>query len=287
MRVFPVEPTRVVDGEAETVFVPGPVAYANCAPANNEKKNRSMKMNWLIFFIFENACKTYIVQYFNDLTQDQWIPSLSSHFTYWKKPKLGVDLYQITITMTPVQKIQFIKVLIHERAQISPAGILKLQLNDQPSLTVKEQILILKKLEQEGLITDLNIIGKAVSFWVISTFANYLNENKDDTDVITIEIGTNTLSIDKVTTAVRLNAVEVIFNPKSQEFNTLLKLATAKNHQVTYTDILGESVSKTTKRNLTFVIRNIKEALGILPAKKAKNKDIIKNIKGLGYKLTA
>lgn len=187
--------------------------------------------------------------------------------------------------MTPVQKIQFIKVLIHERALISPTGILKLQLNDQPSLTVKEQILILKKLEQEGLIGDLNIIGKAVSFWVISTFANYLNENKTDTDVITIEIGTNTLSIDKVTAAVRLNEVEAIFNPKSQEFETLLKLATAKNHQVTYTDILGESVSKTTKRNLTFVIRNIKEVLGILPAKKAKNKDIIKNIKGLGYKL--
>jgi len=194
-------------------------------------------------------------------------------------------LYQITITMTPVQKIQFIKVLIHESALISPVGILKLQLNDQPSLTVKEQILILKKLEQEGLIGDLNIIGKAVSFWVISTFANYLNENKTDTDVITIEIGTNTLSIDKVTAAVRLNEVEAIFNPKSQEFETLLKLATAKNHQVTYTDILGESVSKTTKRNLTFVIRNIKEVLGILPAKKAKNKDIIKNIKGLGYKL--
>jgi flagellar biosynthesis regulator FlaF len=88
-----------------------------------------------------------------------------------------------------------------------------------------------------------------------------------------------------VTAAVRLNEVEAIFNPKSQEFETLLKLATAKNHQVTYTDILGESVSKTTKRNLTFVIRNIKEVLGILPAKKAKNKDIIKNIKGLGYKL--
>jgi hypothetical protein len=187
--------------------------------------------------------------------------------------------------MTPVQKIQFIKVLIHERAQISPAGILKLQLKDQSSLSVKEQILILKKLEQEGLIGDLNIIGKAVSFWVISTFANYLNENKADTDVITIKIGTNTLSIDKVTAAVRLNTVEAIFNPKSQEFDTLLKLATTRNHQVTYTDILGESVTKTTKRNLTFVIRNIKEVLGILPAKKAKNKDIIKNIKGLGYKL--
>ncbi len=189
--------------------------------------------------------------------------------------------------MTPVQKIQFIKVLIHERAQISPAGVLRLQLKEQPLFPVREQIIVLQKLEQEGLINNLTVIGNAVCFWVISTFANYLNENKDDIDVITIEIGTNILSIDKVTAAVRLNTVEAIFNPKSQEFETLLKLATAKNHQVAYTDIIGDSVSKTTKRNLTFVMRNLKQALGILPAKKAKNKDIIKNIKGLGYKLIA
>jgi hypothetical protein len=187
--------------------------------------------------------------------------------------------------MKASEKLQFIKDLIHERAQISPAGILKLQLKDQPSLPVSEQILVLKKLEQEGLIGDLNIIGKAVSFWVISTFANYLHPDVSGDDIITVQIGDHTLSIDKVTATVRLNTIEAIFNPKSQEFAVLLKLATAKNNQVTYSDILGDSVSKTTKRNLTFVIRNIKEALGILPAKKAKNKDIIKNIKGVGYKL--
>lgn len=184
------------------------------------------------------------------------------------------------------EKLQFIKDLIHERAQISPAGILKIQLSDQPSFPTNEQILVLKKLEQESLIKDLNVIGKAVSFWVISTFGDYVKPVKTDADLISITIGTNTLSIDKVTATVHLNKVQAIFNPKSQEFAVLLKLATAKNHQVTYADILGASVSKTNKRNLTFVIRNIKEALGILPAKKAKNKDIIKNIKGVGYKLT-
>lgn len=71
------------------------------------------------------------------------------------------------------KKLQFIKDLIHERAQISPAGILKVQLKDQPLLPATEQILILKKLEQEKLIDNLNVIGKAVSFWAISTFGNY------------------------------------------------------------------------------------------------------------------
>ena len=183
------------------------------------------------------------------------------------------------------EKLQLIKDLIHERAQISPAGILKFQLKDQPSFPANEQILVLKKLEQENLIKDLNVIGKAVSFWVISTFGDYVKPIKIDDDLISLTIGTNTLSIDKVTATVRLNTVQAIFNPKSQEFAVLLKLAMAKNNQVTYADILGAPVSKTTKRNLTFVIRNIKEALGILPAKKAKNKDIIKNIKGVGYKL--
>lgn len=184
------------------------------------------------------------------------------------------------------EKLQFIKDLIHERAQISPAGILKFQLKDTLSFSTNEQILVLKKLEQEGLIKDLNVIGKAVSFWVISTFANYLHPDVAGDDLITVQIGDHALSIDKVTTMVSLNTVQAIFNPKSQEFAVLLKLATAKNNQVTYAEILGDSVSKTSKRNLTFVIRNIKEALGILPAKKAKNKDIIKNIKGVGYKLS-
>jgi len=184
------------------------------------------------------------------------------------------------------EKLQFIKDLIHERAQISPAGILKVQLKDQPLFPATEQILILKKLEQEKLIDNLNVIGKAVSFWVISTFGNYVHENKADGDVVTVEIGTDTLSINIHTGTVRLNNVEASLNPKSQEFETILKLAKAKNHQITYVDILGESVSKTTKRNLTFVIRNLKEALKILPTKTAKNKDIIKNIKGVGYKLS-
>ncbi len=92
----------------------------------------------------------------------------------------------------------------------------------------------MKPVQKIQFIKDLNVIGKAVSFWVISTFGNHLHENKSDNDLITIEIGTDTLSIDKVTAAVRLNT------------------------QVTYADILGESVSKTTKRNLTFVILNIK-----------------------------
>ena len=84
---------------------------------------------------------------------------------------------------------------------------------------------------------------------------------------------------------VKLNNIESELNPTSEEFKVLLKISTLENHIATYEDLLGKNSSKTMKRNLTFVIRNIKKTLGILPKKKAKNKDCIKNIKGHGYRL--
>ncbi len=193
--------------------------------------------------------------------------------------------------MTPVEKIQFVKGLVHERVQLSPLGPIVIPLNEIETFPIKDQMLVLKKLEQEGFVFDVELlkrpVGAAASMWVSSTYESEMKAKPviDKADLITLNLGTNTLLINKQTGMVRLNSVESMLNPKSQELATILKLATNKNHQVTYADILGESISKTTKRNLTFVIRNLKEALGILPAKKAKNKDIIKNIKGLGYKL--
>jgi hypothetical protein len=193
--------------------------------------------------------------------------------------------------MTPVQKIQFIKDLVHERVQLSPLGPIVIPLNEIETFPIKDQILVLKKLEQEGFVSEVELLKRAVgiaaSMWVSSTYESQMKPKPvaDKTDLITLDLGDNTLSINKRTGVVRLNDVESVLNPKSQELEVILKLATGKNHQVAYADILGESISKTTKRNLTFVVRNLKEALGILPAKKAQNKDIIKNIKGVGYKL--
>ena len=111
-------------------------------------------------------------------------------------------------------------------------------------------------------------------------------EKKDgdnDKDVIKTKAGL--LIFNKDTGYAKLEKFEANLNPQSQEAKVLLKLMTDRNHQATYEDLLGENPSKTNKRNLVFVIRNLKEILGILPKKKAKNKDCIKNIKGYGYKL--
>lgn len=84
----------------------------------------------------------------------------------------------------------------------------------------------------------------------------------------------------------KLNGVEAQLNPKSREASVLYRLMTSEEGQATYEELLGgRGTSIDEKRKLTFVIRNLKEELGILPRKKAKNKNVIRNLKGLGYQL--
>jgi len=112
-----------------------------------------------------------------------------------------------------------------------------------------------------------------------------IKNKESDPDILSIQLKNGLLTLNKSTGFVNLNNFETSINPSSQEFKVLLRLMSIKNYQATYKDLLGENVSKTTKRELSFVIRNIKEILRVLPAKKAKNKDCIQNIKMYGYKL--
>lgn len=81
--------------------------------------------------------------------------------------------------MTPVQKIQFIKERIDESAQISPAGPVSITLlpvfeNDTEVLLfpLHEQITVLRKLEQEGLISDMKLNKNIATMLVLSTFGS-------------------------------------------------------------------------------------------------------------------
>lgn len=109
------------------------------------------------------------------------------------------------------------------------------------------------------------------------------NNSNDDSVLIKLQDGL--LTLNKSTGLVKLNSIEKNLNPESLEFKTLLKLMINKDCRATYKELLGDSVTKDTKRNLGFTIRNLKESLGILPKKDHKNKDIIMNIKKHGYKL--
>ncbi len=104
-------------------------------------------------------------------------------------------------------------------------------------------------------------------------------------DTIEITLKDGNLKINRLTGIVHFNEIPTQFNPTSKQFEVILKLASSKDYQATYEDLIGSNTGKEAIRQLTFVIRNIKITLGILPANKAKQKDFIQNIKNHGYKL--
>lgn len=103
--------------------------------------------------------------------------------------------------------------------------------------------------------------------------------------VLSVQLKHGNLTLNESAGSVQLNEVKANINPQSQEFAFLRALMSSDGHLATYTDLLGEKPSKDAKRKLTFIIRNTKEILGILPKGQAKNQDCIENIKGHGYKL--
>lgn len=105
--------------------------------------------------------------------------------------------------------------------------------------------------------------------------------------VVRVSTKSGWLAFNKKSGGFILNQLEGHLNPKSQEAKTLSLLMDSDEHQFTYAEFLGEEKAGkiSERRKLAFVIRNLKETLGILPSKKAKNKDVIKNLKDVGYRL--
>jgi hypothetical protein len=135
----------------------------------------------------------------------------------------------------------------------------------------------------------LNIIENEFNKTFINYEQKYINKRDENKDfgIKKINLKNGTLIFNTNTGFVKLNKVENTLNPKSHEFRTLLILSTNKNYTATYDELITGNASKTSKRSLSFAIRNIKKILGILPIKKAKNKNIIKNFKMYGYGLIA
>ena len=98
-------------------------------------------------------------------------------------------------------------------------------------------------------------------------------------------MASGTFYINADTGLIRLNKVEKTLNITGKEFRVILTLANNDNNQATYSELINGEDTKSKKRSLAFAIRNLKKYLGILPKKRSKNKDIIKNIKKYGYKL--
>lgn len=120
----------------------------------------------------------------------------------------------------------------------------------------------------------------------LNKIIKYIHKQKfNDDDLILVKLKSGKLSLSKNTGVIILNQTKDNLNPNSQEFRTVLKLMENKDNKATYQELIGGTPTKPNKRNLAFVIRNVKRTLRILPQKSSKNKNIIKNIKNHGYGL--
>lgn len=200
--------------------------------------------------------------------------------------------------MTPQEKIEYVRQNIADVAQISPSGFIHLMLythrhEDYPDevtlCSIADQKRILLKLQEDREIHGVEWDGDRGVWLVVGappkTYDEALREFIEENKHAGIETQYGTLQLNKETGFASLNKVTCELNPTSKEYKILALLMANKNNLATYAELIGEKASKTSKRTLVFSIRNLKQELGILPAKSSRNKDVFENIKGFGYRL--
>ena len=114
--------------------------------------------------------------------------------------------------------------------------------------------------------------------------------NELDSDNTVIQIGENLFKFNFHTGDFLLNKTRGNFVPKGQEYNFMQKLLVSKQYQATYAELItavwnGKECSKSSKSDLSLLLKKVKNKLKILPADKSINADIFKNLKGSGYRL--
>jgi DNA-binding response OmpR family regulator len=106
-----------------------------------------------------------------------------------------------------------------------------------------------------------------------------------DSELISCNTKYGVISINLTSGRVKLNNIEKNLNPTSREFLFLRRLIENQDKTTTYDVLLTGDVTKAAKMRLTHIVKKAKVALGILPKEKPQNKDIIENIKRVGYRL--
>jgi len=192
--------------------------------------------------------------------------------------------------MTPEDKIEFVKLKIIQKSLTTKNKSFIIKIEDETeqevgSLPSSEDPIVLKKEEQLDIIKKLKLDG-FLSFFLADENIDNVLVVLDDTNPEELLLKSGKLSINKNTGLIQLNKVINILNPKSDEFHIIYTLFRNKNNQATYQELLGDKINNiANKQSLACSVRDVKRALGILPADKSKNIDIIENIKKIGYRL--
>ena len=113
--------------------------------------------------------------------------------------------------------------------------------------------------------------------------------SKAKSSILKVKTKGGILAMDEKRGSISLKKVNATVHPNRQEMRALSLLMKQEGHQFTYAEFfkkeIGTDIKDPERRKLSFIIRNLKKILGMLPAKKAKNKNIIKNLKNVGYQL--
>lgn len=210
--------------------------------------------------------------------------------------------------MNSREKIEYMLQKVRGKARISPVGFFYVDCSphidieenggvpdDAPVLFSRaDQVSTLRKFKEDGLLFGVEFEKDYKGAWVAlmnldkdSDINPYDNNGEVSKNKQTIEVAVQggVLAINERTGYIKLNKIEKNLNLSGREFKVILTLIKNDNHQATYSELIGREDTKPRRRPLGFTLRNLKETLCILPKNKAKNKDIIKNIKNYGYKL--
>lgn len=106
--------------------------------------------------------------------------------------------------------------------------------------------------------------------------------------VIKIQVKKDKLVFNGNTGDFKYNKIEGNFTLDSQEYSVFWTILNSNDYLARYEKILenlGWANNKTSKSNLTRVIRNIKRKLKILPKNKKKNPDLFDNDKNVSYRI--
>lgn len=201
--------------------------------------------------------------------------------------------------MTSKEKIEYMLDKVREKARISPTGVFHVEcvtyvysengvpFEDMVLLSRSEQMIILKKFESDGLLffvePDTDGRGAMVA---LQNLDKDSDENPyEKTPVLKVELKAGTLSLNELTGDVSLNERKATFTPKGRQYKFLHTLMTSKDYQANYADLITGENTKDKRRDMGFVLKEMKEALGILPQSKKENEEIFQNIRGFAYRL--
>lgn len=198
--------------------------------------------------------------------------------------------------MNSKEKIEYMLHKVREKARISPYGVFYLNIEDEVTeegkvlISNEDQISILEKFKKDDLLFGLEFNREGTRATVLLMYLDKENDEnpyevKNKHSSLEVKVLGGVLIFNKDTGFVGLNKTGKQINIKGQEFNFLKVLLESKDYRASYDDFLGKNAPKTKRRALGFSVRNLKKAIGILPKKKSKNKDIIRAVKNYGYEL--